>query len=68
LIVLISMSAFVTIDEQRVILMLLTYVALCVYEVAHDPTLRSDSYCRCIAAVEFFAASVLATYIAITTS
>ncbi|MDB4423135.1 hypothetical protein N9276_00990 [Rhodopirellula sp.] len=68
LIVLISMSAVVSIDEQRVILMLLTYVALCVYEVAHDPALRSDSHCRCIAAVEFIAASVLATYIAITTS
>lgn len=47
----------------HLMLMLLTYLTLCIYEVIHDPRLRTDSTCRVIAKVELVLAAITATWI-----
>jgi len=47
----------------HLMLMLLTYLILCIYEVVHDPRLRADARCRVIAKVELVLAVITATWI-----
>lgn len=50
------------IDSSRLILALLVYLLLCIYEVLHDPSLRSDARCRLIAGIELASAAGLAVF------
>jgi hypothetical protein len=43
----------------RLIIALLAYFLLCIYEVIHDPALRSDTRCRLIAGTELVSAAGL---------
>ena len=47
----------------HLMLMLLTYLILCIYEVVHDAQLRADAGCRIIAKVELVFAALTATWI-----
>ena len=63
---LVSISADQPISALRLMLMLVTYLSLCIYEVAHDPQLRADIGCRLIAATELVSAAITVTYITTT--
>ena len=47
-------------------MMFLTYIVVCIYEVAHDAKLRADAWCRVIATIELITAAI--TVICITSS
>lgn len=49
-------------DSSRLILALLVYLLLCIYEVLHDPALRSDARCRQIAGIELVSAAGLVAF------
>ena len=63
---LVSISADQPISALRLMLMLVTYLSLCIYEVVHDPQLRADTGCRLIAATELVSAAITVTYITTT--
>ncbi len=57
-----------SISELHLMMMFAAYLILCTYEVAHDPTLRADAWCRAIAGIELFAATITAIWITKTLS
>lgn len=63
---LISICADQPISALRLMLMLVTYLSLCIYEVVHDPQLRADFWCQLIAATEFVSAAITVAYITTT--
>ena len=63
---LISISADQPISTLRLMLIIVTYLSLCIYEVVHDPQLRADFWCRLIAAIEFVSAAIAVTCITVT--
>lgn len=60
-IALICISQDQPVRPAHLMLMLLTYLILCIYEVVHDPQLRADTRCRTIAKIELFLAAVIVT-------
>ena len=62
---LISISADQPISTLRLMLIIVTYLSLCIYEVVHDPQLRADFWCRLIAAIEFVSAAIAVTCITV---
>ena len=61
-VILISTCENRIIESSRLILTLLVYLLLCIYEVIHDPALRSDARCRLIAGIELGSAAGLAVF------
>jgi hypothetical protein len=59
-IALISISQDQPASQLRLMLILMTYLTLCIYEVIHDPELRADAWCRGIAGIELASAAVTA--------
>ena len=52
-----------TIGKLHLMLMLVAYFILCIYEVVHDPNLRADTWCRTIAGIELLAAIITASWV-----
>ncbi|MGB1814840.1 MAG: hypothetical protein ACPHJ3_05740 [Rubripirellula sp.] len=52
-----------TISNQHLMVMLVAYFILCIYEVVHDPDLRADTWCRGLAGIELLAAIITASWV-----
>lgn len=63
-IALISVSQNEARPQIHLMVMFVTYLILCIYEVAHDPKLRADAWCRVIAGIELITAAIIAASIA----
>ena len=49
--------------QLQLMVLAATYLILCIYEVAHDPKLRTDPRCRAIAGIELITATITAAWI-----